>query len=99
MVASVFGTEDFTEACRAGGNVRGHQLILTFFGDAVTDFEAGVACGGMVGNGDFFYMSQRRCVIFKLGQEKLQVFAFPLDFDFDILGGIAHPAFQVVFGS
>jgi hypothetical protein len=74
-------------------------LVLAFFGDAVADFEACVVCRGMVGNGYAFYVSQRRRIILEFRKETLQVFAFSLNFDFDILGGVAHPAFQAVFGS
>jgi len=99
MIASVFEAENFPEASLAGGDIRGHRLILSFFGDAVADFKACVFCRRVIGNGDAFYVSQRRRVVLKLGQEALNVFIFTLDFDFDIFGGVAHPAFQIVFAS
>jgi len=99
MVAPVFRIEDFPEASLASGDIRGHRLILSFFGDAVANFKACVFCRKVIGNGDAFYVSKRRRVILELGQEVLQVFIFTLDFYFDVLGGVANPAFQIVFAS
>ncbi len=99
VVAPVFGVEDFFEAGLACGDIRRHQLILAFFSNAVPNLELCIVCWGVIGNGDVFYMSQRRRIVLKLRHEMFQVTAIPLNFNLYVFRSIAHPAFQVVLGS